>query len=56
MRETHRREFLRAGSFALLPAIRTEAELVLHNGRFFTVDTPSHARMRSPSRATASWP
>src|SRR5262245_31633395 len=39
MQRHGRRDFLRsAGSFALLPLVRTEAELVLHNGAFFTVD------------------
>ena len=39
MQDHGRRDFLRSvGSFALLPAIRTEAELVLHNGAFITVD------------------
>jgi predicted amidohydrolase YtcJ len=39
MHDHGRRDFLRsAGSFALLPALRTEAELVLHNGAFLTVD------------------
>jgi predicted amidohydrolase YtcJ len=34
-----RRDFLRsAAPFALLPLARTEAELVLHSGSFFTVD------------------
>jgi len=39
MNETRRRDFLRsAGSFAFLPAIRTESELILHNGQLLTVD------------------
>src|SRR5262245_2329222 len=39
MPQQGRREFLRsAGSFALLPLLRTDAELVLHNGACFTVD------------------
>ena len=39
MNEKPRREFLRrAASFALLPTIRTEAELVLWNGNLVTVD------------------
>ncbi len=51
MHETRRREFLRtAASFALLPAFRTEASLVLHNGRFFTVDD---ARPRAEAVAIA---
>jgi predicted amidohydrolase YtcJ len=39
MHDQRRRDFLRsAGSFALLPTIRTQAELILHNGAFLTVD------------------
>ena len=39
MKRQERREFLRnAASFALLPMVRTEAELVLWNGNIVTVD------------------
>jgi predicted amidohydrolase YtcJ len=39
MHEHGRRDFLRsAGSFVLLPLVRTEAQIVLHNGAFFTMD------------------
>ena len=39
MTEQPRRDFLRnAASFALLPMVRTEAELVLSNGNVVTVD------------------
>jgi len=39
MRSPGRREFLSSlGAFALLPTIRTEAELILHNGNILTMD------------------
>ena len=39
MYETTRREFLYAmGAFALLPFERTEPDLILYNGNFWTVD------------------
>jgi predicted amidohydrolase YtcJ len=39
MHSKHRREFLTSlGAFAILPTIRTEAELVLWNGRILTMD------------------
>ena len=39
MRKPNRREFvLTLGAFALLPFERTEPDLILYNGNFWTVD------------------
>lgn len=47
MIETSRRNFLMTlGAFALMPLERTEAELILYNGDFWTVD-PQNARAQA---------
>jgi predicted amidohydrolase YtcJ len=47
MRSPHRREFLSSlGAFALLPTLRAEAELVLHNGNILTMD-PAQPRAQA---------
>ena len=47
MRSPRRREFLSSlGAFALLPTVRTEAELVLHNGNLLTMD-PAQPRAQA---------
>lgn len=46
MHEKPRRDFLRSvASFAVPPAVRTETELILHNGHFLSIDDAQpHAR------------
>src|SRR5258708_6174403 len=47
MRSPHRREFLSSlCAFALLPTLRAEAELVLHNGSILTMD-PAQPRAQA---------
>ena len=47
MRPSRRREFLSSfGAFALLPTLREEAELVLHNGNILTMD-PAASRAQA---------
>ncbi|HEX9203320.1 MAG TPA: amidohydrolase family protein, partial [Vicinamibacteria bacterium] len=47
MHSPRRREFLSSlGTFALLPTVRTEAELVLHNANLLTMD-PAQPRAQA---------